>query len=58
MMFAVPPTVTITDRSAAEAGLGEVVPQVTSLPGFVAGYWVARSLERARIGAGEVMAHA
>jgi hypothetical protein len=42
-MYAVPHTVTITDRSAAEAGLDQVVPQVTGLPGFVAGYWVARS---------------
>ena len=42
-MYAVPHTVTITDRSAAEAGLDQVVPRVTGLPGFVAGYWVARS---------------
>jgi hypothetical protein len=42
-MYAVPHTVTFTDRSAAEAGLDEVVPQVSGLPGFVAGYWVARS---------------
>jgi len=42
-MYAVPHTVTFTDQSAAEAGLGQVVPQVSSLPGFVAGYWVARS---------------
>jgi len=42
-MYAVPHTVTFTDRSAAEAGLDQVVPQVSSLPGFVAGYWVARS---------------
>ena len=42
-MYAVVHTVTLTDRSAAEAALGEVVPTVTGLPGFVAGYWVART---------------
>ena len=42
-MYAVPHTVTFTDRSVAEADLGQVVPQVSGLPGFVAGYWVARS---------------
>ncbi|HUY06929.1 MAG TPA: hypothetical protein VMU99_06695 [Acidimicrobiales bacterium] len=42
-MYAVPHTVTITDRSAASAGLEQVVPQVSALPGFVAGYWVERS---------------
>lgn len=44
-MYAVPHTVTFTDRSAAEAGLGEVVGEVSRLPGFVAGYWVARSAD-------------
>jgi hypothetical protein len=43
IMYAVPHTVTITDRSAAEESLGDVVEQVTGLPGFVAGYWVAQS---------------
>lgn len=42
-MYAVPHTVTINDRSAAEASLGNVVEQVSGLPGFVAGYWVAQS---------------
>jgi hypothetical protein len=42
-MYAVPHTVTFTDRSAAEADLDQVVPQVSGLPGFAAGYWVARS---------------
>ncbi len=42
-MFAVPHTVTITDRAAAEVGLEQVVPQTAGLPGFVAGYWLARS---------------
>jgi hypothetical protein len=42
-MYAVPHTVSITDRSAADASLDQVVPQVSGLPGFVAGYWVARS---------------
>lgn len=42
-MYAVPHTVTFTDRSGAEAGLDQVVQQVSGLPGFVAGYWVALS---------------
>jgi len=46
-MYAVPHTVTITDRSAAEAGLDQVVPQVSGLPGFVAGYWVAGPADQA-----------
>ena len=45
-MYAVPHTVTITDPSAAEAGLAQVVPRVSGLPGFVAGYWVARSANK------------
>jgi heme-degrading monooxygenase HmoA len=45
-MHAVVHTVTLTDRSAAEAGLDEVVPRVTGLPGFVAGYWVARTADQ------------
>jgi hypothetical protein len=43
IMYAVPHTVTITDRSAAEESLGDVVEQVSGLPGFVAGYWVVQS---------------
>ena len=45
-MYAVPHTVTFTDRSAAEAGVGEVVSQVSGLPGFVAGYWMVRSADQ------------
>jgi hypothetical protein len=45
-MYAVPHTVTFADRSAAEAGLDQVVPQVSGLPGFVAGYWMARSADQ------------
>jgi len=45
-MYAVPHTVTITDRSAAEAGLDQVVAQVSGLPGFVAGYWVALTADQ------------
>jgi hypothetical protein len=45
-MYAVPHMVTITDPSAAAAGLDEVVPQTSSLPGFVTGYWVARSADQ------------
>ncbi len=46
ILYAVPHTVTVTDRSAAEAGLDQVVPQVSGMPGFVAGYWVARSTDQ------------
>lgn len=42
-MYAVPHTVTITDQSAAQAGLEQAVPQTAGLPGFVAGYWLARA---------------
>lgn len=45
-MYAVPHTVTITDRSAAEASLDDVVPLVSGMPGFVTGYWVARSADQ------------
>jgi hypothetical protein len=45
-MYAVPHTVTVTDPSAAQAGLEQVVPQTSSLPGFVAGYWLARSVDQ------------
>ena len=45
-MYAVPHAVTITDPSAAAAGLDQVVPQVSGLPGFVAGYWMARSADQ------------
>jgi hypothetical protein len=46
IMYAVPHTVTITDPAAAAAGLDQVVPQVSGLPGFVAGYWMARSADQ------------
>jgi hypothetical protein len=45
-MYAIPHTVTMTDRSAANAGHDQVVPQVSGLPGFVAGYWMARSADQ------------
>ena len=45
-MYAVPHMVTITDPPAAAVGLGEIVPQTSSFPGFVAGYWVARSADQ------------
>jgi hypothetical protein len=46
IMYAVPHAVTITDPSAAAAGLDQVVPQVSGLPGFVAGYWMVRSADQ------------
>jgi hypothetical protein len=46
-MYAVPHAVTFTDRFAAEASVGQVVAQTSGLPGFVAGYRVARSRIRA-----------
>ena len=45
-MYAVAHTVTLNDRSAAQAGLDQVVPQVSGLPGFVAGTWVARAADQ------------
>jgi hypothetical protein len=42
-MYAVIHTVTIDDPAAAMAELDQVVPQVSGMPGFTAGYWVARS---------------
>jgi hypothetical protein len=42
-MYAVPVSATFTNRAAADAGLDEVVAQISSLPGFVTGYWVALS---------------
>lgn len=38
--------VAINDRSAAQTELDELVPQVSSAPGFVAGYWIARSHDK------------
>jgi hypothetical protein len=42
-MYAVAHAVSVNDRSAAEAGLEQVVPHVSGLPGFVAGYWTEHS---------------
>ena len=39
-MHAVVVNVEINDPDAARQGLAELVPQVKSAPGFVAGYWV------------------
>ena len=44
-MHAVVHSVTINDRSAAEADLDRIVPLVSDMPGFAAGYWVARSAD-------------
>ena len=41
-MHAVVVNVTVNDREAATAALNEqVIPRVSSTPGFVGGYWVA-----------------
>jgi hypothetical protein len=45
-MHAVVINVTINDRSAAQAELSELVPQVSAAPGFVAGYWIALSQDK------------
>ena len=45
-MHAVIINVTINDRAAAQAELGELVPQVSAAPGFVAGYWIALSQDK------------
>jgi hypothetical protein len=42
-MHAVVINVTFTDFPAARAELSELVPRVSSAPGFVAGYWIALS---------------
>ncbi len=44
-MYAVVIPVTFNDYSAAEAELDGLVPQVSGMPGFVAGYWVSFSKE-------------
>ena len=42
-MHAVVVKVTITDRESATQGLTEqVVPRVSQMPGFVAGYWTRK----------------
>ena len=45
-MHAVIIDVTFIDAEAARAELDQLVPQVASAPGFVAGYWIARSPEK------------
>ena len=45
-MHAVVINVTFTDFPAARAELSELVPRVSSAPGFVAGYWIALSDEK------------
>jgi hypothetical protein len=44
-MHAVVIPVTFNDRSAAKGELEGLVSQVSGMPGFVAGYWVALSQE-------------
>jgi hypothetical protein len=39
-------TVTINDQSDHRAQLDGLVPQVSGMPGFLAGYWVALSQDR------------
>jgi hypothetical protein len=38
--------VTLNDRSAAQAELSELVPRVSSAPGFVAAYWINLSQDK------------
>lgn len=45
-MHAVVIPATFNDRSAAEAELDGLVSQVSGMPGFVAGYWVALSADK------------
>jgi len=45
-MHAVVIDVTFTDFEGAKAELDELVPRVSSAPGFVAGYWIALSEEK------------
>ena len=45
-MHAVLITVTINDQSAARGQLDGLVPQVSGMPGFVAGSWVALSQDK------------
>ena len=39
-------SVTFNDRSAATAELEGLVPQVSGMPGFLAGYWVSLSQDK------------
>jgi hypothetical protein len=45
-MHAVVIPVRFNDRSAAEAELPGLVSQISGMPGFVAGYWLALSADR------------
>ena len=45
-MYAVVIPVTFNDRSAAAAELEGLVPQVSGMPGFLAGYWVSLSQDK------------
>lgn len=45
-MHAVVTSLKFNDQSAAEAELSEIVSRVASMPGFVAGYWVALGADR------------
>jgi hypothetical protein len=45
-MHAVVINVTFTDVAAAKGELSELVPMVSSAPGFVAGYWIALSQDK------------
>jgi len=42
-MYAVVIPVSFNDRAAAQDELAQLVPQVSGIPGFIAGYWVALS---------------
>jgi hypothetical protein len=45
-VYAVVTTLRFTDRSAAGAELSAIVSRVSSMPGFVGGYWVALGADR------------
>ena len=45
-MHAVVINVTFSDRAAAMGELSGLVPQVSSAPGFVAGYWISLSEDK------------
>jgi hypothetical protein len=45
-MHAVVIPVTFNDQSAAKGELDGLVPQVSGMPGFLAGYWVALSQDK------------
>jgi hypothetical protein len=45
-MHAVVINVSFKDFAAAQGELSELVPRVSGMPGFVAGYWIAVSPEK------------